>query len=69
MIVSSGEVSASQTSFSVMAPMPASQDADADFLVLELFELLADRLDGAAEVGLEDDLELGDLGLGQRSRA
>ena len=45
------------------------QHADADFLVLELLQLLADRLDRAAEVGLEDDLQLGDLGLGQASRA
>ena len=45
------------------------QDADADFLVLQLLQFLADGLDGAAEVGLEDDLQLGDLGLGQASPA
>ena len=69
MIVSSGEVRASCTSLSVMPPMPACRSADADFVVLELFQFLADGLDGAAEVGLEDDLQLGDLGLAQRSRA
>ncbi len=40
------------------------QHADAHLLVVQLLQLLADGLDRAAEVGLEDDLQLGDLGLG-----
>ena len=43
-------------------PDAGFEDADADLGVLEFVEFLADRLDGAAEVGLEDDLELVDLG-------
>ena len=69
MIVSSGEVRASCTSLSVMPPMRGVQDADADLLVLQLFQFLANGLDRAAEVGLEDDLQLGDLGLAQRFQA
>ena len=41
------------------------QQPDADFLVLELLEFLADRFDRAAEVGLQDHLQLGDLGCGR----
>ena len=40
------------------------QHAGADLLVVELLEFLADRLDRAAGLGLEDHLQLGDLGLG-----
>ena len=37
------------------------EDADAHLVMLELFQLLADRLDRAAEVGFKDDFQLGDL--------
>ena len=47
-----------------MAPMPACSTRVAHFLVDELLELLADRLDRAAGLGLQDDLEFGDLRLG-----
>src|SRR5207249_612764 len=46
-------------------PDAGLQHAHAHFLVVQLFQLLADRLDRAAEVGLEDDLELGDLRLAE----
>ena len=45
------------------------QDADADLRMYQLLQLLADGLDGAAGLGLEDDLQLGDLGLAEGLQA
>ena len=58
------EASARTMSLSVIPPTRLQEDADRDFVVLELLELLGEGFDRALNVGLEDQVEALELLLG-----